>query len=409
MGVRSRMAEARFAKACAQAGLDLTPDGQPDLVVDHEAIFARIAAHGWVGLAEAYMAGEWRTETPEQLVAVLEGLIASGYNPRTAAAGGERFYSGGAVPPELVARFSGDGMSAFAGHFATGVPTTERLSVKSFSPSAGKGKEPSNYFVSVTNISAPLETEKFDLGDAQRRSVAMLLDAAGVHTGTHLLELPSTGGAVAIGAAARRATVDSAVTDSSVVQAMREQLTLAGVDDAVHIGVVDDPVHALSRRRGRYDAVVSVESLETLPQSYRTDYIAVMDDVLARGGRAVIQSVVAAQKLSPAAESALESLRAYIWPALHYEPAESVRKIADKHTGLRVIAETHAPEHLSLSLAHQRTTFQSQLREAAADGFDAVYRRLWMWQLALREALARLGMLDVVQFTLAHRHRRGMR
>ena len=48
-------------------------------------------------------------------------------------------------------------------------------------------------------------------------------------------------------------------------------------------------------------------------------------------------------------------------------------------------------------------------RDAAADGYDVVYRRLWFWQLALREALARLGMLDLVQLRLATRSRGGRR
>ena len=105
----------------------------------------------------------------------------------------------------------------------------------------------------------------------------------------------------------------------------------------------------------------------------------------------------------------MESLRAYIWPSLEYADSDELRRIADKYTGLRVVGETHAPDHLALSLKHQLTTFQGQLREAAADGFDAVYRRLWMWQLALRQAMAELGMLDVVQYTLTHRHRWGVR
>ncbi|MCQ4620523.1 class I SAM-dependent methyltransferase [Corynebacterium sp. CCUG 71335] len=409
MGLRSRRAEAKFAKACMQAGLDLDPNGQPDLVVDHEAMFARIAAHGWIGLAEAYMAGEWRTQTPVALIKVLSGLIESGYNPRTSSAKADTRFIGGDVPPELVARYAGDGMSSFAGHFSTGVPTTERRSVKSFSPSAGKRGEPANYFVSVTNFSEPLSTEKLDLADAQRRSVGMLLDAAGVHAGSHIAELPSSGGAVAIAAAGRQATVDSLVTDPGTVPGLRERLTLAGVDDSVHINVVQSVQQALARREGRYDAVVSVETLETLPMRLRPTYTAVMDELLTRGGRAVIQTVVATEKLTPVAASSLESLRAYVWPALEYGTKESLRRLVDKHSGLRVIGETHAPEHLALSLGHQRTTFQGQLREAAADGFDAVYRRLWTWQLALREALARLGMLDAVQYTLAHKHRRGVR
>ncbi|WP_235839520.1 class I SAM-dependent methyltransferase [Corynebacterium urinipleomorphum] len=408
LGLRARRAEAQFASACSRAELDLDPEGAPDLVVDQAEVFERIVVNGWIGLAEGFMAGEWRTETPEDLVHVLHRLIATGYSPKTQLNQGARF-SGGEVPPELVEKFSGDGMSAFAGHFATGVPTMERVSVPSHSPGAGRGKEPKNYFVSETNYSAPLETEKLDLGDAQARSVGMLLDAAVVRPGTHLAELPSSGGAVAIGAAARRATVDSVVTDPAVVHALRERLTLGGAEDAVHISVVDNLPRDMSRRKARYDAVVSAEHLETMPAAMQGHYFALIDGLLARSGRAALQTVVSTGKMNPAAEAALESLRAYVWPGLNYQTVEQIRKTVDTRSGLRVIAETHAPAHLELSLKHQRTMFQSQLREAAADGFDSVYRRLWMWQLALREALAREGMLDVVQLTLTHRHRRGVR
>ena len=408
LGLRARHAEAQFAAACSRAELELDPDSEPDLVVDHAELFERIAVNGWIGLAEGYMAGEWRTQTPGDLVRVLQRLLSAGYNPRTHVNKSFRF-SGGVVPPELVARFAGDGMSSFAGHFATGVPTMERVSAPSHSPGAGRGKEPKNYFVSETNYSAPLETEKLDLGDAQARSVGMLLDAAMVRSGTHLAEVPTSGGAVAIAAASRRATVDSVVTDPAVVPALRERLMLGGAEDAVHISVVDTLPGGLSRRKARYDAVVSAEYLETMPTALQEQYFALIDGLLARAGRAAVQTVVSTGKMTPPAESAIESLRAYIWPGLNFRPVDQIRTTVDTHSGLRVIAETHAPAHLELSLKHQRTVFQSQLREAAADGFDAVYRRLWMWQLALREALAREGMLDVVQLTLAHRHRRGVR
>ena len=408
MGWRARRAEAAFAGACARAGLELDPDNEPDLVVDHAELFDRIAANGWIGLAEGYMAGEWRTETPDALVHVVGKLLEVGFNPKTTL-GREARFSGGEVPPELVAKFSGDGMSAFAGHFATGVPTMERVSVPSHSPSAGRGKEPKNYFVSETNYSAPLETEKLDLADAQARSVGMLLDAAVVRPGTHLAEVPSSGGAVAIAAAGRRATVDSIVTDPAVVRTLRERLTLGGAEDAVHLNVVEGLPRGMDRRKARYDAVVSAEHLETMPTRVQAHYFALIDGLLARSGRAALQTVVATGKMTPAAQSALESLRAYIWPTLNYQTVDQIRKTVDSRSGLRVIAQTHAPDHLELSLKHQRTVFQSQLREAAADGFDAVYRRLWMWQLALREAMAHAGMLDVVQLTLTHRHRRGVR
>ena len=83
--------------------------------------------------------------------------------------------------------------------------------------------------------------------------------------------------------------------------------------------------------------------------------------------------------------------------------------MVDQHTDLRVIAQTSAPEHLAASLRLQRITFDGKLRDAAADGYDSVFRRMWIWQFALREAFARLGMIDLAQISLARRNRRGRR
>ena len=120
-----------------------------------------------------------------------------------------------------------------------------------------------------------------------------------------------------------------------------------------------------------------------------------------------IQTVVCVERLPSAAVAALESLRAYIWPGLSFLTSHDIAKTTDRNTGLRIIAETRAPEHLAESLALQRRTFEGNLRDAAADGFDVVYRRLWIWQLALREALAREGMLSLTQLTMVRRRRRG--
>ncbi|MFC5088967.1 SAM-dependent methyltransferase [Corynebacterium aquatimens] len=413
--MRARVAEAGFARACEKARISVGLDENADIIVDHEEMFSRIADSGWIGLAESYMAGEWRTQTSATLVRVVEKLVREGYRPKTPQTPESGSFSYGGVPPELVARYAGDGMSAFAGHFSTGVATSQRVKRRSFAPGAGKGNEPAAYFATVTDYEAPLESsdssgaEKLDLADAQRNSVEMLLDAAGVKPGSHVLEVPTSGGAIAIGSALRRATVDCVALDPDSLGIIRERLVLAGSEDSVRISAVEAPERTLARREGLYDAVVSAEFLETVPLATRVRYLQIFDRMLVTGGRAAVQMVVGTEELRGTALTALESLRAFVWPALEYQPLADVVKATDRHTRLRVIATTHAPRHLELSLKHQRAMFESQAREAAADGFDVVYRRLWLWQFAIREALTRLGALDLVQLTFSHRNRRGLR
>ena len=104
-----------------------------------------------------------------------------------------------------------------------------------------------------------------------------------------------------------------------------------------------------------------------------------------------------------------DSRDTYIWPDLDYPTATEIHRLVDRESGLRVIGQTHLGSHTELSLAMQHSLFDAHAREAAAAGFDVVFRRLWDYQFALRQALFRLGMLDAVQLTLTHRNRRGRR
>lgn len=407
--LQARLAEARFARVCAGAGIELDPHRGATVTVEHDALFRRIADGGWVGLAEGYMAGEWSAAGSAALVDALEKLLRCNYRPKTPRVGADLADGVGEIPAELVQHFSGDGMSAFAGHFATGVPTTQRVRVKSHVSGAGHGSAPAAYFVDDTEYSEPLDAGRGDLGDVQRRSVELLLDACSVERGTHLLDYPSSGGAVPIGAAHRGATVDAWVADEQARHAVIDKVLFAGVDSAVHVEATGPGRADARARRGHYDAVVGVERLEVLDADRQADYLGALGRLVDPGGRVALQSVMRTDQFTTAAAAAVQSLRAYIWPGLTYATQDELLRVVDRRTALRVVARTRAPGHLEATLRLQREQFDSRLRDAAADGFDKVFRRLWQWQFALREALARLGMLELVQVTLVPRDRQGRR
>lgn len=402
-GLRSRAAEAQFAAALEKADLTAARDG--DLTVQHESLFARLAAAGWTGLAESFLAGEWQAA---DLAATLSSLIGSGYRPRTPKITPD-FSGVGELPPELVRLFAGDGMSASAGIFASAVPTTVRDAVPSYVSGAGRGREPGHHFVDVCTFAPPALAERADLGDAQRRAADLLLDGAGVRTGTHVLEYPSSGGAVAVAAALRKAAVDTLTGDVDLAAAVKERLTLAGVGDSVQTVVRDSVLTGAKDWRSRYDAIVMMEKLEAVSPKQRVDMVKGIDRMLEIGGRAAVQVTIATEKMTPAARDALRVLTHYIWPGLDYPTMTELHQLVDRHSGLRIVAQTHVGTHAELSLQFQASLFNAHKREAAAEGFDAVYRRLWDYQFALRRALFSLGMLDTVQIELTHRNRGGRR
>ncbi|AKK11065.1 SAM-dependent methyltransferase [Corynebacterium uterequi] len=399
----ARAAEAHFASALRKAGLEAGAQG--DLCILHDELFDRLAASGWTGFAESYLAGEWTTP---DLTAVLTALVSSGFKPRTPKPPAKIDDSGvGEIPPDLVALYAGDGMSTFGAVFSSAVPTTVRTAVPSYLPGKDHGRN--THLVDVRRLSEPRSVEREDVGDGQRRSVELLLDAARVRSGSRVLDFPASGGAVAIAASRRGATVDSMTGDVDMARAMRARLRDAAAMSSVNVVVRDSVLSGAPDWHERYDAIVSMERLETVSRAQRVAMLRGMDRLLEVGGRAAIQMMVATDELSSAGACSLRVLNHYIYSGIGFPTVDDVYRLVDRNTRLRVVGQTHLGAHASRGYRFEAESFAAHTREAAAAGFDAVYRRLWAYQFALREALMNLGMLDCVQFELTHRHRGGRR
>ena len=410
-GMKAKRAEAEFAAACDKAGITLSGE-DPDIRVYHATLFDRIACAGWLGLAEGFMAGEWTTGPStgidgDRLVDVLSRLCAAGYDPKMDKGQVGGAYQGIEVPPALNSLGSGDGTSSFGPIFSSGVPTTERKSVKSFVPGAGRGNEPAGHFVDVTTLSDPTVVERADLGDAQLRAALNLLDEAHVHVGSYVLDYPSSGATLPIAAVKRRATVDVLTADSLQAVDVREICALAELESSVHVELLDEPFPPPRQWQVTYDAITSVEKLEHMGATARKSYVKTLDRLLGEGGFIALQTVIATPEAASLAP--LDVCRAYVWPALDHMTMEEIHRLVDTQSRLRVIAQTHIGGHYVHGLRLQRLNVEAKLREAAALGYDSVYRRLWVFQLAVREALFRVGALDAVQLKIATRHRRGRR
>lgn len=376
--VSFRRAERAFYQVCERNDIDIS--------VEQDVLFARIADSGWLGLAEGFMAGEWHTA---DLVGALSTLIASGYHPKRSYRPARSAFGppGGSLPASLVRLYAGDGYSPFGGVFASGVATTVR----------------NERDVDVTMLDEPVHVERCDLADAQTRVVDMLLDAAGVGRGTYLLDYPASGGALSIRAAQREATVDTWALDAGALEDLSELVRGEVVEHSLHIRELPDHVLPPELCRRVYEAVVGIGRIETIGRSLRGSYLRSIDQLLQSGGTAALGVTVLAEQQFPVVREATDLLRAYIWPALDYPTLDELYRIVDWGTSLRITHEVHTGKHSRIACGLQRSLFEGRMREAAAAGYDPVYRRLWRYHLALLEALFRLGVLDSVQLTLRRR------
>ena len=404
---RALKAEAAFAAACSDAGLVLEDDGSrpADLVVEHDALFARIAARGWLGLAEGFMAGEF---VAPDLVFVLKRLIAEGYRP-LGRREGRAAVAGPAVvdiPRELAVLSSPRGVEVaqlHGGIFASGVSTTSRVEV------AGVA-------VDRTVMGAPVGVCREDLVDAQARTLEFVLDAARVGRGSRVVHMPAAHAGVAAYAVDRGFSVDAlCASDESADDVANYRLSLppasrrrVSVEDIS--GAYPGPGVWQPGWRQGFDAAVSVDVFDKLGAD-RAKYVASIDAMVARGGRAVLSTLLSRSAQSGlggargSAHPALSVIEQYLWPGFQPPTIEQAHEVVSENSSLSVVAEAHYGAHVELSVRLQREFFEGRLREAAAAGYDAVFRRLWFFYLCVLEACLSVGELDAAVLTLARRSR----
>ena len=122
--------------------------------------------------------------------------------------------------------------------------------------------------------------------DAQRRKIDRLLDAAGVGLGTHVLEIGTGWGALAVARRAARREGDHAHPLGGAGRARPRAAPARR-----RVGTASTCSCATTASRGRYDAVVSVEMIEAVGERYWPTYFATLDRALAPGGRVGLQAI----------------------------------------------------------------------------------------------------------------------
>ncbi|AGP30715.1 class I SAM-dependent methyltransferase [Corynebacterium terpenotabidum] len=399
LGTRAARVRERLETLTRDNGISLTPADSPHFFMRDGLVLDRIVSDGWLGLAEGYMAGEWSADPlPQVLGVLLTRPLEAGFGGFVARRRRRDFgrVGSGELPDALTELYTGETRATGSALFSSGVRTSATRDETQF------GR---NVSVVESWMDAPDHLDRADLDDAQVHRITRMLDMGRVGPGDRVLELPSSGGALAVLAARRGARVDVLTSDPDHADAVRRRAHAAGVGGAVRVETIRGQLPSPRQWSGDYDAVFSVERMEILGDGGTEQFLSVVHRMLVPGGVAVIQSVVEGGRSSLADEVVTQSLdvmRAYVWPALQYPTIGHVVSRANR-AGLELAREVHLGSHFGETLRLWRSAFRSRERQAAAAGFDPVYRRLWDYQFALHEALVVAGALDCVQFILRRR------
>ncbi|NHD16177.1 MULTISPECIES: cyclopropane-fatty-acyl-phospholipid synthase family protein [unclassified Actinopolyspora] len=335
--------------------------------------FHRLGAHGKIGFGEAYMAGDWSSPEPAEVLTPFAARLS-----------------------ELVPR----PLQTLRHRVDARQPEAERNTTSGARSNIHRHYDLSNDF--FANFLDPTMTYSGaalapggDLEEAQLAKLDSVLDLAGVRSGTRLLEIGTGWGSLAICAARRGASVTTLTLSEQQRRLATDRVTTAGLSDLVDVRLRD-----YRQEHGRYDAVVSVEMIEAVGAEYWPTYFGVLDRLLVDGGRASIQAITMPHDRLLATRDSYTWIHKYVFPGGLLPSVEVIERNIGANTGMTPAERYAFGPGYAETLRRWRQRFTERWPDIAALGFDEALYRMWEFYLAYSEAGFRSGYLDVWQFGL---------
>lgn len=338
--------------------------------VHDQAVFSRVLARGDIGLAEAYLDGQWDAPDPTALLTLLA-------HNRDALAGAVY----GSWPRLLAARLR---------HLLRG--NTRAGSRRNILAHYDLGNDFYRLWLDpgMSYSAALWRNDEASLLSAQLAKYGRVLDRLGASRGEHVLEIGCGWGAFAELACARGLHVTGLTLSPSQLDWARRRVPQA-----------DLRLQDYRDIDGRFDHVVSIEMFEAVGERWWPAYFGTLARVLRPGGRAVIQSITIADHLFPSYRRGTDFIQQYIFPG-GMLPSRAAFRESARRQGLVVTGEFAFGPDYARTLADWRARFEANWPAIATLGFDETFRRLWRLYLCYCEAGFLAGNIDVVQFELGH-------
>ena len=246
----------------------------------------------------------------------------------------------------------------------------------------------------MTYSSARFQTIDKDIADAQRNKYRTIADLADLQPGAHVLEIGCGWGGFAEYAATERGCTVTAITLSTEQAGYaRERIQQRGLADVVDIRVQD-----FREVQGRYDAVVSIEMIESIDETQWPSLFATIRNALEPGGLAVMQIITIQDDEWERYRSRADFIQQYIFPGGQLPAPKVLRRLAKQvNLGVEKI-ETFGQDY-ARTLATWLERFESAWpRLAREHHLDERFHRMWELYLALCEVGFRMGRINVEQW-----------
>ena len=357
-----------------------TPDGglhrfgsegdEAEIEIRDWAAIPAMAAHGQVGLGEAYVQGLWDTPSVEALM-----TLAMRNRDQLGA------YDQASMLNRVKFRMVDSLLRA----------NSRRGSRRNIRAHYDVGNEFYQLWLDegMTYSAALFDTGANDLAGAQRRKNDRVLSRLG--DGARVLEIGCGWGGFA-----EQATESG--REVTGVTISRNQMSYA---ECRLDGRADIQLRDYRDIEGKYDNIVSIEMIEAVGARYWPGYFDVLKRSLADGGRVLLQAITVKDSFFETYRRSSDYIRQYVFPGGMLLSDKMIGEQADK-AGLAVRDSFAFGPDYARTCRIWAGRLVAQKRKIGALGHGEAFFRNWQYYLEICAASFAVGHTDVVQVELAH-------
>ena len=348
-----------------------------ELIINKPGLTFNIIKKGSIGLAEAYMRGEFETNNLSDLIE----LTAKNIN--------------------IIYKFSGVFDLSFINYVKNiFLKNTKKNSKNYISQHYDLGNEFFSLWLdkTLTYSSAIFEENKNNLEEAQKNKYKKLINLIKPKTGDKILEIGCGWGGFAEYLGKNfDVKLDCITISKKQYDFAKERIQRNQLNEKINIYMKD-----YRDVKNKYNSIASIEMIEAVGKNYLESYFKTIKDNLQNNGTAAIQAITIDDKLFDRYKTKEDFIQKYIFPGGFLPCKKSLHQYANQ-TGLNVIEYNSYGQHYSNTLNIWRKEFTNKWEEISKQGFDLTFKRMWNFYLSYCDAGFKSKNIDLIQFSMQNR------
>jgi len=348
-----------------------------ELKINKPGLTFEIISKGSIGLAEAYMRGDFETNNLSNLIELTAKNI------------------------KIIYKFSGIFDFGFINYLKNiFLKNTKKNSKEYISRHYDLGNEFFSLWLdkTLTYSSAIFENEKNNLEEAQINKYKKLINLINPNSGDKILEIGCGWGGFAEHLGKNfDVKLDCITISKKQFEYAKERVRKNQLNEKVNIFMMD-----YRDVKKKYDSIASIEMIEAVGQNYLKNYFRSIKENLKKNGTAAIQAITIDDNLFDRYKTKEDFIQKYIFPGGFLPSKKSLYKYANDN-GLEVDQYNSYGMHYSNTLNIWRNEFFKKWEEISKQGFDLTFKRMWNFYLSYCEAGFKSKNIDLIQFSMQNR------